>query len=179
MVSIQGCHKLVRLIAGVSRWIFLWVWIVHCEMFRCRLLLVSFYWEFNPLPPWSCLCEDELLLNHSLRLAIAWPMLAAMMVPRESFRRKKKWLWSTKKEQCCSQKEQSEMSNKKKGSWEQAEVAWCCSAAVTQEPKSLFLLLLLIISNCFNWNNWLWLSSVTVKWKSGGSFQISTRDITL
>ena len=34
-------------------------------------------------------CEDELLLNHSFKSTTDWPMLAAIMVPRESFRRKK------------------------------------------------------------------------------------------
>ena len=46
-------------------------------------------WEFNPQPPWSCLFEDEILLNHSFKLTISWAMLAAIMVPRESLRRKK------------------------------------------------------------------------------------------
>ena len=53
-------------------------------------------WDFKPQHPWSCLCEDELLLNHSLRFTIAWPVLGAIMVPRESFRRKK-WLESPKR----------------------------------------------------------------------------------
>ena len=100
-------------------------------------------WEFNPLPLWSCLCKDELLLNHSFRLTIAWPMLAAMMVPRESLRRKVSAI-VTKKEHSCSLNEQSGMWGiKKKDSWEQATVNadWKPNAAPLRLRRNTFLYL--------------------------------------
>ena len=85
------------------------------------------------------MCKDELLLNHSFRLTIAWTMLAAMMVSRESFRRKKSGHSHQKKRAMLLIKRTVwNIGNiKKKGSWEQSAVASCGSAAITQEPKLL------------------------------------------
>ena len=76
-------------------------------------------WECNPLPPWSCLCKDELSLKHSFRLTIACPMLAAMMVPRASFSRKKSGQSHQKRAMLLIQRTVWNVgNNRKKCSWE-------------------------------------------------------------
>ena len=80
-------HDLRLRIHTMNVYVCIWTFLTNLpQSYLCqqKFLRITTIWIFcerdrDTRTPWSCLCKDELLLNHSFRLSIAWLMLAAMI----------------------------------------------------------------------------------------------------